>query len=222
MSSWSSDKVASESYMSNYTQIATIIVGVGEEQKKWCIPTDLLCYQSGYFRGALRRHFIEAKEQKVELPDIDPRTFKFIVEWLYSHIVHKPCADSDDARTGLLIDAWVLADYLQMPRLQNAIMELMDTCIFESVRIPIEEFQRVFGNYDRSSAFRRWMVDCCTWALDRNDAVIQECVDLSATEILKDEDNFSGDDRTVLTLHPQKVGEHIFSVARVVATAQIT
>ncbi|KFZ04808.1 hypothetical protein V501_08965 [Pseudogymnoascus sp. VKM F-4519 (FW-2642)] len=150
MSSWSSDKVASKSFMSNYTQIPTIIVGVGEEERKWC---------------ALRGRFVEAEEQKVELPDIDSRTFKFIVEWLYSHIVRKPWADTDDARTGLLLDAWVLADYLQMPRLQNAIMELMDTCIFEAVRIPIEEFQRVFGSYDRSSAFRRWM-DQLDYSLD--------------------------------------------------------
>jgi hypothetical protein len=157
--------------------------------EEWRIPTDLLCYHSAYFRGALRGEFAEAKEQKVELRDADPAAFRTIVECLYTHDISEDPEETPEERDacfGHLLDVWVLADYLQMPSLQGTAMQRMDYQISQDKRVPIKEFQRIFGNYEKSSPVRRWMVQSCVWALPFQDDLIQTCVDISATEILGD------------------------------------
>ncbi|OBT56614.1 hypothetical protein VE04_03128 [Pseudogymnoascus sp. 24MN13] len=113
MSEMKKSKVGYGPRLANRTQIASIFVG--EQMEEWRIPTDLLCYHSAYFRGALRGEFAEAKEQKVELRDADPAAFRTIVECLYTHDISEDPEETPEERDacfGHLLDVWVLADYL--------------------------------------------------------------------------------------------------------------
>jgi hypothetical protein len=100
----------------NCTQIATIIVG--EEKKEWRIPTDLLCFHSGYFRSALKGGFAEAEAQRVELLDEKPESFKLVVEWLYTHEIKVSGRSTntnfycEQPEFDTLLDTWMLANYL--------------------------------------------------------------------------------------------------------------
>ncbi|OBT71520.1 hypothetical protein VF21_09685 [Pseudogymnoascus sp. 05NY08] len=180
-------KVAYGPRLANRTQIASIFVC--EQLEEWRIPTDLLCYHSAYFCGALRGESAEAKEQRVELRDADPAAFRTIIECLYTHDISEnpeETPEERDASFGHLFDVWVLADYLQIPSLQRTAMQLMGNQISMDRRVPVKEFQRVFANYDQSSPVRRWMVQSCVWALPFQDDLIQTCADICATEMLGD------------------------------------
>ncbi|KFY63698.1 hypothetical protein V496_03765 [Pseudogymnoascus sp. VKM F-4515 (FW-2607)] len=129
----------------NCTQIATIILG--EEKKEWKIPTDLLCFHSDYFRSALKGGFAETKAKRVELLDQKPAAFELVVEWLYTHVVGARLPyesyDEQDTRLGKLLDTWLLAEYLQMPRLRNIIIRSMSDQVTEKDYVPVTEFNRV-------------------------------------------------------------------------------
>ncbi|KFZ15744.1 hypothetical protein V502_05435 [Pseudogymnoascus sp. VKM F-4520 (FW-2644)] len=170
----------------NCNRITTIIVG--EEKKKWRIPTDLLCFHSGYFRSALKGEFAEAKAETVELLEAEPAAFELVVEWLYTHGVgaRLPCEDWEEqfAKITKLLDTWVLADYLRIPRLQNTIIRSMSDQMTEMPNIPFKEFNRVCKIVGSDSPLWIWMGECAVWILPGYDDFYEECIDESAVQLL--------------------------------------
>ncbi|OBT71523.1 hypothetical protein VF21_09686 [Pseudogymnoascus sp. 05NY08] len=170
----------------NCTEIATIIVGV--ERKKWTIPTDLLCFHSGYFRSALKGGFAEAKTKTVELLEEQPAAFELVVEWLYTHAIGARLPNEDEeeqsAKIGRLLDTWVLSEYLQMPKLQNIIIRLMSDQLTRLEAIPIEEFDRVCGVVSSNSPLYTWMGKYAIWVLSDDDCFYDDCIEKSAVHLL--------------------------------------
>lgn len=60
-----------------------VVVLVGPESQRFDLHKGLICARSDFFRAALNGHFKEA-EGKIELPEQDPETFKYFVNWLYT------------------------------------------------------------------------------------------------------------------------------------------
>ncbi|KAL5345083.1 hypothetical protein ACLOAV_010037 [Pseudogymnoascus australis] len=180
------DEADESRLLNNCTQVATIIVG--EQKKEWSIPTDLLCFHSAYFRRALRGKFAEAEEQKVELRDTEPLIFELVVEWLYTHSIgmhlsYKTVTDMN-VSFGKLLDAWLLADYLQITKLQNVLIRSMSCRVTELRYVPVKELNRVQGILGGRSPLYDWIMDVCAWGAGVYDEFITDCLDESALDIL--------------------------------------
>ncbi|KFZ04807.1 hypothetical protein V501_08964 [Pseudogymnoascus sp. VKM F-4519 (FW-2642)] len=174
--------------LSNCTQIATIIVG--EQKKEWRIPSDILCFHSAYFKAALRGSFLGGKEQKVEFQDENPAAFEVVVEWLYTHAIKEYRPDEgydfgDEPSFARLLDTWVLADYLQMPKVQNAVMNMLNDRVSSRQITLIVEFTRIYDMVADNSRLKIWMADTCAWSsCHYND--LFDSVDVSGLKLLRD------------------------------------
>lgn len=143
--------------------------------QEWNIPMDLLCFHSKYFRSALQGGFAEAKAKRVELLNEKPEAFELVVEWLYTHEIKAPVRnaenslsiDDEEPRFGRLLDTWMLADYLDLPKLQNFIMKMMNERVKHHQDVPIEEVNRVYPVcFD--SPHSDWILDVCVFAIPQN------------------------------------------------------
>lgn len=112
--------------------------------REWNIPMDLLCFHSNYFKSALQGEFAEAQTKRVELLDEKPEAFALVVEWLYTHGIKVSGRGvgkgvyREEPNFGTLLEAWTLADYLHLPKLQNIIMKIMDERVTIHKEVPVE------------------------------------------------------------------------------------
>lgn len=161
---------------------------MGEERKQWRVPLNLLCFHSGYFRCALKGGFAEAKSKTVKLPKEKAAIFGLVVEWLYTHKVGAGLPsdtwEEHNDKIGNLLDAWVLAEYLQIPRLQNTIIRLMSDLVNEGYNIPYKEFNRVCEIVGDDSPLWTWIGECAVWILRDYHEFYQECIENSAMQLL--------------------------------------
>jgi hypothetical protein len=144
-------------------------VMAGEEKVVYTIHKDLLCYHSPYFHRALNGSFVDASRQEVELENVQPDVFGLFVHWIYrAKIGEKRFNDPKDSTIveqttdEQLIKLWSLADYLQVPKLQNAVVEHMWLRLEElGVHPSIATCKYVYENWAAESLIRRFMVFLC-------------------------------------------------------------
>jgi BTB/POZ domain len=55
---------------------------VGRAKKHYCLPKLLLCHYSDYFQRCFNGNFIEARNQKLNLPDDDVADFSILLEYM--------------------------------------------------------------------------------------------------------------------------------------------
>lgn len=68
---------------SSFLYDSIVIVIVGPTEHHFDLHKGLLCSWSGFFKAALNGNFIET-EGTVKLPEQDPETFRYFVNWLYT------------------------------------------------------------------------------------------------------------------------------------------
>jgi hypothetical protein len=162
---------------------------VGDQEKEWRIPTDLLCYHSGYFRSALKGEFAESQIRRVELRDEKPEAFALVVEWLYTHKIELNDAQRwnmymEEPSFNTLLKTWVLADYLQLPKLQNIIMKVMDDRVTFHKEVPIADVSRAYQGFD--TKLNKWILDICVWVILHKNETVDYFTEISDLELLKD------------------------------------
>jgi hypothetical protein len=150
-----------------------VVVGTGSEQTVHYLPPAALKAKSGFFRGCLSGPFKESEEKVITLSDIDPKTFAFFVEWLFSNKVwHVTTKDSKTAEQDEMdkIDVWLLADRLLAEGLQNHCMD--------SIRHALAVQQWVYGGpkvlcgpSSTSSQLKAYYIEEMAWSMAscRND-----------------------------------------------------
>ena len=175
---------------SNHNTIAHITVG--KDANKFSISTDILCHHSGYFRGALKGGFAETIVQKVDLREADPEAFEIILEWLYTHTIKEVCPSprttlqDDQPSFAILLETWKLADYLQIPKVQNHIMALMTKRINKHKCVPVAEFNELYKIKDEHPLLQSWIVDIAIWAAPFYLEFTADCIKESAFRLLTD------------------------------------
>ena len=159
----------------NYRRPQDIVyVVVGSSKQKFGMHKDQLCATSPYFKAAFEGKFQEADLGEVTLRDTSVSAFGMFNEWLYTgEIAEELCQDEDLTKTQLhnkdkptfreLLDAWSLADYLLVPRLQNYIVDMMQARYKKRWIAPTTQFSYFYENTQKGSPMRKFMVDLCVW-----------------------------------------------------------
>jgi hypothetical protein len=76
----------------------TISVLVGEKKQLFTVYKDIICASSKFFKAACSERWVEGKEKKVLLPEVEPKFFQSYVAWLYSGN-YQLQASKDDTHT---------------------------------------------------------------------------------------------------------------------------
>lgn len=159
--------------------------------QEWKIPMDLLCVYSSYFKSALQGEFTEAKTMRVELVDENPETFALVVEWLYTHKIEvsgRGVGKSiycEEPNFGTLLDTWMLADYLQLPKLQNIIMRLMDERVTYYKELPVGDANRAYQRCV-GSKLSTWILNTYVWVIPQRKELVDYFTEISDFELLKE------------------------------------
>ena len=152
---------------------------------------DLLCFHSGYFRCALEGGFAEGKSKIVGLLDAKPEAFELIVEWLYTHEIKTSGRHNlsdiytEKPNIATVLEAWMLADYLQMRELQNTIMKLMDERVTYYKEVPVGEFNRAYQAC-LNPYLREWILSSYVWAIPEDNELVDLFDAQSDFELLQD------------------------------------
>ena len=125
-----------------------VTIYVGPERKAFRIHKEVACLYSPVLRAAFNSNFIEGQTQTYTLEGCD-KAFQLVVQWMYRQSITPPATKEEAAliyakdpsihgikayaillkvtcRPTELISAWLTADYLQIPRLQNYIVDQME------------------------------------------------------------------------------------------------
>ncbi|TVY73306.1 hypothetical protein LSUE1_G005521 [Lachnellula suecica] len=153
----------------NSHELVTLLVGKEPDVKRFVLHKESACFYSPVFKAAFNSEFIEGKTQECRMEDVNENAAQFLVRWLYHQELttlvapEGKCSQTDFIS---LIQLWVLADKLLIPRLQNlAIREAAKICSKAGVD-PSLEFNWVYANTVPESPLRSLMIDYCVSKMD--------------------------------------------------------
>ncbi|THX99244.1 hypothetical protein D6D03_07347 [Aureobasidium pullulans] len=95
-----------------FRDVVTLVVG--DNKKIYVLHKDLLCFYSDYFRAAFNGSFVEAIKRRVELPEVEEKTFEYFQLWLYTRKLDFVSMSFSDTTK-----LWIFGDQHQVPLLQN-------------------------------------------------------------------------------------------------------
>lgn len=95
---------------------------MGAEEQLFVIHKDIVCASSNFFKAACSDSWIEGKERRVRMPEVEPELFQTYITWLYSGNAqaHVSKDDPDGA-----IELYLLADVLDDVHLRNKMTEVL-------------------------------------------------------------------------------------------------
>ncbi|CZR58478.1 uncharacterized protein PAC_08370 [Phialocephala subalpina] len=148
------------------TSIVTVNVRKNEDDEYETFPvhSNYICHYSPFFKAAFQGGFEEADKQEMNLEDTNPLAFGIFVTWLYTQQI---CRDSEDVMKNditwysILIDLWILADTVLVPRLQNKILEEIDIHRTATKRIPRLLYHQIYNGTSAESPLRLYLIDYC-------------------------------------------------------------
>jgi hypothetical protein len=164
---------------SHLTNIRTgqqiVYAKAGTEKKSFGVHQELICFHSPYFRAAFKGNFQEATTGEVLLDDVDSEVFGLFVQWLYAQdIVESICSDESSTNQGkagtelpltrYLIELWLLAEYPQVPMLQNYVLGVIVERTSRRNLCHINSFDVTYERTTRGSILPRFFVDLVCWS----------------------------------------------------------
>ncbi|TVY24086.1 hypothetical protein LHYA1_G006974 [Lachnellula hyalina] len=152
----------------NPTELIT--VEFGPEKIRFVVHKEFACYHSPVLKAALNSNFIEGQTQTYTLRDPRETTGRVFVHWLYSQQLldyndWEPKSSQD--KHLILIQLHMLADKLLIPRLQNAIIQLMHQHIREHKLVLRRTLKYVYKETETGSLLRRFILHLCACYMPR-------------------------------------------------------
>lgn len=105
---------------------------VGPGRQEFFAHKPLLCHYSKYFQGALNNNFIESQTHVVELRDVDPEAFQYVLAWMYDRktsTVDIGGKDNAVASCSLLCQTYYCADFLRVEELLGTLLVKIDAML---------------------------------------------------------------------------------------------
>ena len=148
----------------------TVTVGEGSAATTFVIHEPLLTSSSAYFQRALKSTFKEGDTGQVNLEEDDPQVFGLVNEYLYTGTISVSRVDTDFLRS--FSELWLLAHYLQIPRLVNYAMGRLVSWTGEGsfalddasgMALRIRDVEELYKRAPMESKLRKFLVDLLIW-----------------------------------------------------------
>lgn len=103
---------------------------MGSHKELFVVYKDVICASSKFFKAACSERWVQGKESKFFLLEVEPKTFQSYVEWLYSGNYQLPACKGDPMDVVLsaldaAINLYLVGDFLDDVHLRNHIMEAL-------------------------------------------------------------------------------------------------
>ncbi|RDL36028.1 uncharacterized protein BP5553_06640 [Venustampulla echinocandica] len=140
--------------------IVTIHVSRNKRKQTFLVHKQFICFYSSYFNAAFNGEFQEGQTQTLELENVFPSLFAIFVNWIYTQ---KIVADDNYAPTLFsLIQLWILADRLLVPKLQNKILGQLEIRRADNVPFSGETLASFYNHTVTGSPLRRYLAAWCS------------------------------------------------------------
>ena len=161
---------------------------VGASRKQYQVHKTLLCHRSAFFRAAFCGPFMEAASSTLSMVDDAPEVFDLVVRWIYKGTIDpltrehlrssnnnnsSSSSSSDNTRTTtaaplIHLQLFVLADKLQMPDLQDCVLDAIRRGLRRAnTYLAPGQIVYVLNNAPATSVLRRFTVDLAAFAVCR-------------------------------------------------------
>jgi hypothetical protein len=182
---------------------------IGPDEKKFLVHKEFACHYSPVLKAAFNSQFIEGQTQTYRLKDTTEGIFRLFVQWLYYQQLELLQLQDDDVVDDLaiyedksLFGLWILADELNVPRVQNLVIESIEKYHYKINAIPTLQLRYIYDNTSVGSPLRRYMFDLCRKYILPENYIIQSerfphafLIDLAASNITQDmEDHLEMED----------------------------
>ena len=144
----------------------TVEIVVGKERKTWTLHRNLLCHHSSYFETELLGHEVPKKtngdgNNRLELPDDDPKGFDLLVKWLYQGQLDDT-SDLDNEEKYDYATAcqklYLLSNKLSISHLSNLAMDAYRRNLLAAHLVPdADEINEIYRSSPPGSPFRKLM-----------------------------------------------------------------
>lgn len=130
-------------------------VSLDDKRDEFLIHKSFICFYSPYFTAAFNGPFKEGESQASELEDMCPIAFSVFVNWIYTQRIER--TEGKVLLREALLELWLLAERLLIPRLQNETMTLLAKDALPPSQIT-ERFARLYEKTAEGSPLRRFFV----------------------------------------------------------------
>ncbi|KAN0122662.1 hypothetical protein V8E51_000988 [Hyaloscypha variabilis] len=168
-----------------------VTIYVGPKKVPFAIHKEVACLYSPVLKAAFNSNFIEGQSQRYTLEEGTAKSFQLVVQWLYSQkikpiftepelnvIPGKPnlilwisddegYEDKEDMHVRItdrldhLVKVWITADYLQIPRLQNSVVDEIEQLRAGYNLIPVTALCQVYKRLPSQAALRKLIFEQC-------------------------------------------------------------
>ncbi len=115
------------------------------EAKEFVVHKDLICHYSPFFAGAFNSSFSEGQTQTMTFDDVHSVPFGVLVNWIYTQTIANE--EGKKPHIQCLGMVWILADRFLMPKLQNAVMDILVEELVAGRQTFLQGFARTACDY---------------------------------------------------------------------------
>ncbi|CZR51136.1 uncharacterized protein PAC_01011 [Phialocephala subalpina] len=143
---------------SNPASMVKLLVGKGKKSAEFILHKEVACKHSPVLK---------------KLPHVEKDTARLLLQYLYTNeLVVKGLGEGQlreeacDKETYGLVKLWLLAEELQIPRLQNKALEVVDEISAKTKYITTGSIPTIYNKTKEGSFLRRYMVSACYYSLE--------------------------------------------------------
>lgn len=129
------------------------------KSKVFKVHKNFVCYHSPFFDAAFNGNFVEGDTQQMKLEDTCPEAFGIFVNWLYTQDIENNKGELPSCEN--LMNLWLLADLVLVPRLQNETIDKLDEARRLRGRLPSMLLARVYEHTTKGCPLRTYIIR--TW-----------------------------------------------------------
>ncbi|KAG4433068.1 hypothetical protein IFR05_011462 [Cadophora sp. M221] len=188
-------KAASTSFSRDPKSLVTFIVGPEGSTKEFLVHKEVACHHSDVLKAAFNSGFIEGSTQTYRLEDVSEGAFNFLIQWLYSqklnllvddpdHVVNTKDEGEDCDEDMHLAELWTLADRLNIPKLQNAVIDAFHSIFISHECLLCYSYHYIYQNTTANSKLRKYV--CAPFAQYITLGFIKETAKHYPSEMLVD------------------------------------
>lgn len=146
------------------------MIGDGSNPATLSVHKEVACQRSPVFRAAFCGPFLEGQKQTYQLENTTEGTAQFLIQWMYTEKLVIPrlsdewklsesyvSTDEESKEDKDLFSLWILADYLQMPSLQNYTIETIHKVSDKDGYLPMHAYPTVYSNTAEDSKLRKYI-----------------------------------------------------------------
>ncbi|KAE9381306.1 hypothetical protein N431DRAFT_321692, partial [Stipitochalara longipes BDJ] len=174
-----------------------VTIYVGPEKKPFIIHKEVACLHSPVFKTAFESTFVEGQTQSYVLEDTEPEIFQLLVQWLYSKTFQFSLSDADIVSLSASTRHWAstsdekimaakaIAGYLQIPRLQNLVIDRLEDLRVHCNLIAFGTLNYLYETFPPEALIRKLVFEHC--ALFLSSKVYQTAPDFFPKQMLVDQ-----------------------------------